>query len=180
MLDNSIIKEAKKGDFIAFEKIVTEYEALVYNTCYKLLSNVEDSRDATQDTFVKVYKNLSKFNEDSNLKAWIYTIAYNTCLDIIRKRKEVISLDDDEKFIEIKDKANVEADVLNKEKRNVILKSLNKLSFEHKSLIVLRDIDGYSYEEISQIMKIPLGSVKSGISRGRKKLKEIIEKSGEL
>ncbi len=95
MTDEELVRNSLDGDPHSFEQIVTKYEKLVYSVCYRMFNNPDDAMDCTQDTFIKVYKNMEKAIGKGNFKSWICTIATNTCLDELRKRKnkQTISLD---------------------------------------------------------------------------------------
>ncbi|WP_064505468.1 RNA polymerase sigma factor [Defluviitalea phaphyphila] len=179
----SLIKKAKKGDILAFEELILRYEAKIYNIAYRMLSNEEDAKDVSQEIFIKVFKKLKKFRGDSNFSTWLYRIATNACIDELRKRKgkEIYSVDEKIETKEgsiikeyVDDKQNVEELIINKEKAYSIQLAINKLSEEHKKAIILRDLQGLEYNEISKILECSLGTVKSKISRARRKLKELL------
>lgn len=180
---DDLVLRAKNGDMQAFEQIVLQYEKLVYNIAYKIFSNAEDAKDVSQDVFIKLYRNISKYEGTSSFKTWLYTIAYNTCIDEIRKRKKakISSMDKmiegDENNFERQFASNEptpEQQVLIKEEISAVERAINKLNEDHKMIIVLRDIRQLSYDEIVQITGLSLGTVKSRINRARKKLKEFI------
>ncbi len=188
-LEKLIIQEAKSRSQYAFEKLVTAYEKIIYNISYRMFNNEEDAKDMTQEIFVKLYKNLDKFDENAKFSTWIYRIAVNACIDEIRKRKgketvsinEMIELDDgevDKQFAA--DEPTPENKVICKEDIKHLKEAIESLPENHKVLIILRDIQGYSYEEIADITESNLGTVKSRISRARNHLKNIIMKKSEL
>lgn len=187
--DELLIKMVLKGNTDAFESIVYKYEKMVYSIAYRIFSNKEDAADITQEVFIKLFKSLENISKKPNLKSWLYTVAYNASIDEIRRRKgkDTLSSDEDikgseESFINTikSDAPTPEENTLNKEKSRIIQNALSSLNEKHKSLIILRDINGLSYNEISEITNQSLGTVKSGISRARKNLRDILEKNGEL
>lgn len=183
-----LVALAKQGDMDAFEALILQHEKIVYNIAFRMMDGGEDVKDMAQEVFLKVYRNLDRFDGKSTFSTWIYRIAVNTCIDEIRKRKgkQTYSLDaelEDEDGNYKKQFADEggrpEEEMLQKELRAEVLAALETLSPEHKAAVILRDIRGYSYEEIAEMMQMPLGTVKSRISRGRAQLKEEILKIRE-
>lgn len=177
-----LLKKIKNGDVESFELLIADYQVYAYNVAYRMLGNEEDAKDMTQEALIKVYKSIHKFKENSNFSTWLYRIVMNTCKDELKKRKEVIlSLD---KEIETNDgriSREIGDDRLNPSKiveRNEVSKmvqeAISALSDSNRMVIVLRDIQGLSYEEISQVIKEPIGTVKSRINRGRSQLKKLL------
>lgn len=188
-LENILINKAKQGNITAFEKLITSYEKVVYNISYRMFNNEEDAKDISQEVFIKFYKNLDKFDGTSKVSTWLYRITVNTCIDEMRKRKgketssidEVISMDEgDLKKQYQNDSKTPEEKLISKEDIDDLKKAIDSLSQNHKTLIVLRDIQGLSYSEISEITDCSLGTVKSRLARARVQLKNIILKQKEL
>lgn len=180
-----LIKSALEGDMQSFEELIYQYEKKVYNVALRVFKNPEDAKDISQDVFIKIYKNLDKFDNKSSFSTWLYRITTNTCIDELRKRKgkETVSIDNDIEDDEGKFKREFadneptpEEKVISKEGESEIIKSMNTLSDEHRTIIVMRDIQGLSYTEISEIIGVSIGTVKSRISRARLQLKNIILK----
>ncbi|MBR0105009.1 MAG: sigma-70 family RNA polymerase sigma factor [Firmicutes bacterium] len=177
-----LVKLAKKGKMEAFESLVRLNETKIYNICLRMLGNKDDALDASQDTFIKAYKNISKFDERSKFSTWLYRIAVNTSLDMLRKNKSVktVSMDDvKENSLGAYEKmpspeGNPESITLENEGKAEVLSAMEKLSEEYKTALVLRDLQGLSYIEISRITDTSLGTVKSRIARGRRNLREIL------
>lgn len=184
MSDNEalLLKKIKNGDIASFELLISEYQVYAYNIAYRMLGNEEDAKDVTQEALIKVYKSIHKFKENSSFSTWLYRIVMNTCKDELKKRKEAtVSLD---KEIETNDgtvsreigddRLNPSRIVERKEVSHVVQEAINTLSDANRTVIVLRDIQGLSYEEISKVIKEPIGTVKSRINRGRGQLKKIL------
>lgn len=183
-IDIEIVEKIIKGEMDSFEKLINKYQKMVYNLAYRIFNNNSDAEDITQEVFLKIYKNIEKCSGKESIKTWIYTITYNTCIDEVRKRKgkNNISLDaslendEGEYFIEIPSKEPTpETQMINKEGIKEIENALNKLTEIHKTLIFLRDIKGFTYNEISEIMDINIGTVKSKLNRARNNLKNILK-----
>jgi RNA polymerase sigma-70 factor (ECF subfamily) len=171
-----LVKRAQKGDNKALEELLFAYEKKVYNTAYRYMGNEADAYDMAQEALIKIYSRIKAFKGDSSFSSWVYRLTVNTCLDGLRKtKKKVISLDASiEGGASYKDNANIlpEEEALRVELRGDIQKAINTLSSEHKSVVILRDINGLSYEEVAQYLSVSVGTVKSRISRARQKLKE--------
>lgn len=176
-----IIKRAKNGSESDFETLILSCQAKAYSIAYRYLNNQEDAMDALQESFIKAYRGLGTFKEDSSFQTWIYRIVVNTCYDILRKKKSRIQADslyktdgDDEYMIEVPDKDKGPEDlVLAREESRDIFKVLEMLPLDQKEIILLRDVEGYTYEEIVDILEINIGTVKSRISRARLRLREL-------
>lgn len=186
MKDNELwlIEQSRKGNIDAFEELIRDYKKSAYNIALRVLRNVEDAEDISQEALIKVYKNIQNFNMQSTFKVWMYRIVVNTCLDFKRKKKfKTYSIDEDiylgenkEVHRQIADNANNPDVLIDKNyTNNVVNDSLNKLDDDFKTIIILRDIQGFSYNEISEILSLSLGTVKSRLNRARKNLKDIIE-----
>ena len=184
-----LLKKAIKGDIESFERLIEKYQVKAYNIALRMMGNEEDAKDTLQDAWIKIYKSLKKFRQDSSFYTWIYRIVTNTCHDALKKRNrinQVTSLTDYSNSFEgeindIKDEVHIPERIFeNKEYTQLLLESLDKLSTDHKQIIILRDVQGFSYEEISQIMACSEGTVKSRLSRARIKLKEIISQDRSM
>lgn len=185
MSDEELIKLVKKGDIDAFEQIIKKYEKKIFSLIFNMVRNENEVEDIAQEVFLKVYRYIDKFNGDSSLYTWIYKIATNLCLDKIRKRKEVIyideklQLDDGEVDFQLQSEEKTQDELYEqKELKQKLEKCINMLPEKQKAMIVLRDIKGFSYDEISEILDLKLGTVKSQINRARLKLKDLLEKDG--
>ncbi len=177
MDEKSLIEKAIKGDARAFEQIVKTYGKLVYGTALRLCKNEHDAEDCAQEVFIKLYKSLASFKFASSFSTYIYRITSNVCLDFMRKRGETFSTDEAE--FDIPDTASrPDEQLFKKQRREIFEQALAGLSYEHREMIVLRDMNGLSYSEIAQSTGIPENTVKTRILRARKNLREILQKSG--
>ena len=179
--EKRLIEQAQRGDESSFEALILSCKGKAYNIAFRFLRNEEDALDALQESFIKIYRNLEKFNCESKFDTWVYRIVVNTCNDMLRKNKDkpfVESLyrsdDEDEYQIEVPDAGPGPADALeNKEDSAYILSCLERVGGDHREVLILRDIKGFSYDEIADILQCSIGTVKSRISRARQRLKEI-------
>jgi RNA polymerase sigma-70 factor (ECF subfamily) len=183
--DEELVEKVKKGDADVYEKIIQKYQSKVFGLIYNMTKNQNEIEDLAQEVFIKIYKNLGKFKGESSLYTWIYKITVNLCLDEMKKRKNVIYLDekievDDgevNRELPSEDKSQEEL-YEEKELQEKLHNCINKLPEKQRVMIVLRDIKGFSYEEISKITDVKLGTVKSQINRARLKLKELLDEEG--
>jgi len=187
--ERALVIEAVSGDIQSFQKLIEIHQKKIFNLVYRMINNEEDAKDLTQDILVKAFKNIEKFRLDSSFSTWLYRIATNTCLDELRKRKKRFSeipltVEDEETDKTIKeyaiDRNGPDSIYLKKERQRLISDEIKKLSPDYKQMIILRDIQGLSYEEISEICEVNIGTIKSRINRGRNQLRERLMKYKEL
>ena len=176
--DEELIARFQDGDNYAFDQIVRRYKDQLLNFIFRYINDTSEAEDIVQETFFRVYRHKHYYREIAKFPTWIYTIASNLAKTELRRRKRrnFFSINDDtykEKEINIKNKMNnPEQDVNSTVTENVIQNAINKLSPKFRQVIILRDIQGFSYEEISVIIRVPLGTVKSRVNRARIKLQE--------
>jgi RNA polymerase sigma-70 factor (ECF subfamily) len=177
--ENYLIRQVKDDDPSTFEWIVLKYQDRIYNLCRYLLGNSQDAEDAAQDVFIKAYRKLKDFRPESSLYTWLYRIGVNTCLDHKRKfRPEPFK---DQSLAEDLPSAepSPERCYQSKEIGQAIQSALSRLSKNSKTVIVLKEIEGLSYEEIAEVLNTSVGTVKSRISRTREELRRLLEKKNE-
>ena len=181
-----MLKLASKGDMNAFEALILQYEKFIYNIAWRIMGNAEDAKDASQEVIIKIYNNLAACASMEHMRAWVARVTHNVCMDELRRRKgkATLSYDDTQNNDDAPQQFTDPADgpetlLLRKELAAQIEAGLKLLSDEHRALIVLRDVQGLSYEEVAQATQTPLGTVKSRLSRGRHKLKQILLKTQE-
>lgn len=179
-----LIERSQKGDVASFEQLIHQYQVYVYNIAYRTLGHEEDAKDAAQDALIKVFKNISQYTGDAQFSTWLYRIVVNTCKDYLRKRAglketalEGLDSDGDSTVWELpaSDTIQPEKQLERKEIQKKIHQALDQLPGANKTAVILRDIQGLSYEEISQIEACSVGTVKSRINRGRKYLRELLQ-----
>ena len=180
-----LIKRAQRGDAKPFEILVNMYQNRVFGLCVKLTGNRDDAEDLAQEVFIKAYHALDGFRLEADFGTWLHRIAVNMYLNMKKKNSRVIqvSLDepistgDGEVSREIADQdaaGNPLASLEEVEFRGMVRQALDQLSQEHRSVLVLRDMEGYSYDEIATLTQCSLGTVKSRINRARQALRELI------
>lgn len=178
----------KRGEETVFEELVKRYQKRVYNTTYRMLGSPEDASDMAQETFLRVYRNLNNFREDASFSTWLFKITTNICRDYLRKEKRnSVKISYEENITEKLspnrselpgEQNNPEEISLRLETQNEIQSLINKLPEKQKEVLVLREFQNFSYEEMAAILDISIGTVKSRLSRARKtirqNLKEIV------
>lgn len=174
-----LIDNAINGDINSFEKLIKKHQKFAYNVALKYLKDPVDAEDATQESLIKAFRYLKSFNKNSKFSTWLYRIVINTCKDELRKHKkdqDSYSLDNEDNYINAIEDESYEPlkNAENKELGKNLHKAIEKLELTYKDVIILCDMKDYSYQEISDILEIPIGTVRSRISRGRKKLRKII------
>ena len=176
--DEELIERFQNGDLYAFDLIVKRYKDQLINFAYRFLGDLEDSEDIVQETFLRVFRKKDAYKNVAKFSTWIYTITGNLAKTELRRRKRrkllsISNLGYNNKDYELPDlKKGPEERVDLSIQDEMIQKAINSLSKKFKEVIILRDIQELSYEEISNIAKIPLGTVKSRVNRGRLKLQE--------
>lgn len=182
------IQEAAEGNMESFEKLIQVYEKRIYNICLRLLKDQEEAYDAAQEVCIKVWKQLSQFKGESKLSTWIYRITTNTCIDWLRKQKKrenevTLFVDEQEQEERLTDLADIWKDMSQKmagdELKAVIWQGIQELKSDHRTVIVLRDVEGQSYDEMATSLGVSVGTVKSRLSRARQQLKKILEQDKE-
>jgi RNA polymerase sigma-70 factor (ECF subfamily) len=185
--EQRLVEAGQRGDVDAFNQLVRLYEGRLYNLCYRMLGDSESAADATQDAFLSAYRNLRSFRGGS-FRSWLLRIATNTCYDVlrVRKRRPTISLDaaldseDESAHFDPPDPGEAPDEAaLRRELGVAIEHGLAQIPNDQRAVVILSDIQGLSYDEIATITGTNLGTVKSRLSRGRARLRDIL-KAGEL
>ncbi|OGW40319.1 MAG: hypothetical protein A2010_15815 [Nitrospirae bacterium GWD2_57_9] len=182
--DSDLIRLFQGGDQTSFEEIVSRNQDRVYNLCRRILGNGHDAEDAAQDVFVKAYQNLHHFQPNAALYTWLYRIAVNTCIDY-RRRPLFESLfrrnsEGEEVMIDaVSDQPSPERLYESAQNERLLQQGLAAISPKLRAAIVLREVEGLSYEEIADVLEVSLGTVKSRISRAREELLAQLQLIGE-
>jgi RNA polymerase sigma-70 factor (ECF subfamily) len=169
-----LIEQFKGGDRTAFGRIVQTYQDRIYNLCRYLLRNKQDAEDVAQDVFIKAFRRLNDFRPESSLYTWLYRIGVNTCLDHKRKLRPEPFTNGFQGEDQPSEEPSPERRYQSKEIGRAIRSALDQLSKISRTVIVLKEIEGLSYEEIAEVLNISAGTVKSRISRSREELRRIL------
>lgn len=178
--DIDLINSFKNGNKAVFGDIVLRYQDRIYNLCRYMLGNEHDAEDISQDTFIKAYRKLGEFQPNAALYTWLYRIAVNACIDHKRKPffESIFRRSDrgDETVIEYPSVSpSPEKKYESKQIQSALEKALRKLSLKLRAAIVLKEIEGLSYDEIADTLDISIGTVKSRISRAREELRILLK-----
>ena len=186
--DFELIRSFLSGEKTAFDQLVIRHKDRVFNLCYRILGDYNEANDYAQETFIKAFKSLKGFRFESSFSTWLYRIAVNNCKNRLRSLEKryqgkTVSLENTNypgkgnPAFEIRDDSSSPANELErKEKSAFIQTAINSLPAEQKIVIILREIEGRSYEEIAETTGLALGTVKSRLARGRMELKNKLRK----
>ena len=182
--ERDMIERTSRGDAAAFNRLMEQHERRMYAVALRMCGNREDAQDCLQEAMLRVYRAIGGFKGQSSFSTWVYRITMNTCLDELRRKKnrQSTSLDSllDMGWSPSDDTNAPEKQAMRSELRRNLNRAIQELPEEMRSAVVLRDIQGFSYEEIAHMLEINVGTIKSRISRGREKLREKMKENAEL
>lgn len=190
-MDAELITACKAGDGHAFEQLVHKYEARVYTHCLRMVGDEQESADLMQEVFLKVFRNIGNYEQTYAFYTWVYRITVNCCIDFLRKRRRrhgslTLSMEKPDgpgeagREREIADETYVPDRLLaNAELREALDAAIGKLSEKLRAIVILKEIEGYSYEEIGRTLGCSRGTVKSRLFRARERLRELLTPSME-
>lgn len=176
-----LIQDFLDGNSQAFNRLVLLYQTKIFNLALNYVKNQEEAKDLAQDIFVTVYRSLPKLREKEKFTSWLYQIAVNHCRNRYKKLSRRgyfnnISLDDEESFLQITNDESPEKTLQRQNTINIVRATIASMGEAEKEIILLRDVQELAYEEISDILQIPLGTVKSKLNRARNALKDRLKK----
>jgi RNA polymerase sigma-70 factor, ECF subfamily len=178
LTDQELVRRAQRGDPDAFDELVRRHQARAVNVACRLLGDLALAHDAAQDAFVAAWRALPRFRRAANFSTWLYRILYNTCLDYSRKRgrsPEVTLGEPDPDGPPVPEAVDTDptpdARLEQKELGELVAQALARLDEKHRSILVFFDIEGLAYEEIAEIQRLPIGTVKSRLNRARHALR---------
>jgi RNA polymerase sigma-70 factor (ECF subfamily) len=180
--DHRLITDCLNGDTAAFGVLVRQYQDRLYNTVYRLVANAEDAQDVVQEAFLSAYQSLDSFKGDSLFFTWLYRIAVNTAISHKRKQRVVLSMDvgrNGEGPVQPLDDSEYSrpGEALERaEQERRVQDALGRLSPEHRTVLVLKDMEGQKYETMAEVLQVPIGTIRSRLHRARAELRELLEK----
>jgi len=186
--DTDLVRRSKTGDVNAFGELVERYQSLVVGFCYRLLGNREDAEDIAQETFMRAFSAIGRFQPRAKFSTWLLTIAKNLSLNLLRDERRrgrdvhvATVLEQEMQAVELvpSDDPRPDETLRQDERADRVRRALFELSDIHRSIIVLRDFEGMTYEEIAKVMRCRKGTVKSRLSRARDHLKEVLIATGD-
>ena len=174
--DSELINQIRSENTGAFETLIEDYKKLVSHIIFRMVSNISDREDICQDVFVKIYQNIGGFRFDSKLSTWIATIAHNTCINYLQKKKIPLFADQTPEGLTLENQSSDEilpdTFVMENDISVQIKSEIEKLDIPYRTILTLYHLDEMSYAEISEIMNLPQGTVKSYLFRARKQLRK--------
>jgi RNA polymerase sigma-70 factor (ECF subfamily) len=174
-----------QGDTAAFGELVRRYQDRLYNTVYRLVDNAEDAQDVVQEAFLNAYQALDHFKGDSLFFTWLYRIAVNTAISFKRKQRVVISMDagrQDGVVIDPIDPSDISRPghaLEQAEQERRIQAALSRLSPEHRTVLVMKDMEGQKYETMAEVLQVPIGTIRSRLHRARVELRDLLSQDEE-
>lgn len=184
MTEQELVRAAAGGDTEAFEQLVRTYENKIYHLALRMCGSSEEAGDIAQEAFLAAWRGLPSFRGESNFATWLYRLTSNAAIDYLRRQKKErgdMSLDDEELGLDAVDTGPGPQDAAEQtEVQSAVAAGLRQLSEGHRQVLVLREIQGLSYEEIAAVLEVDLGTVKSRISRARTALRKILLENGNL
>ena len=188
MTEKNLIRRAKSGDQEAFGQLVLAHQNKIYTLCVHMVTDREEAADLAQEAFLKAWRSLSSFQEESSFATWMHRLTTNVCLDYLRKQTRrqniapAISLDDEEAaWSEPADRSQDPQEKLEQlERKQALNRALEELPEHHRRMLLMREVSGMSYQEIADGLDVDLGTVKSRISRARERLRKILLRDGNF
>lgn len=184
MTAEELVRAAAKGNTLAFEELVRLHEKKVYALALRMCGNSEDAADVAQEAFLSAWRGLPSFRGEAGFSTWLYRLTSNAAIDQLRKGKrqrEEASLDDGDLPLDVPDRQpGPQEAVESAELQRAVADGLRELSEDHRQILLLREYQGLSYDEIAQALEVDLGTVKSRISRARRALRKILLERGNL
>jgi len=186
--EQELVTRAKAGDDEAFAQLMRDNEKRIYNLTLRMTGNPEDAMDLAQEAFLNAWRGLKFFQGDSAFSTWVYRLASNACIDHLRrkKRRQDISApmptdeEDDSQPDIPDDRFRPDRELERRELRRAVIRGLEQLSDEHRQVLVMRELNGLSYQEIADVLDLEAGTVKSRIARARNSLRKILVESGNF
>jgi RNA polymerase sigma factor (sigma-70 family) len=173
MIAPELVRNAKSGDREALITLLLEMETHVYRTAYYILGNEQDAMDASQEALIRIYTKIDSYEEKALFKTWVQRIVTNICIDKFRKAKPTISIDELE--MSFTSHSNVEDEIMGDYLAKDIREAIDKLPEHHRSVVVLRYMQDFSYHEIAESLNLPLNTVKSYLFRARQQLQTLLQ-----
>lgn len=173
MVEQELIRAAQSGDREALITLLREIEQHVYRTAYYILNNEQDAMDAAQEALIRIYSKINSYEEKARFKTWVQRVVANICIDKFRRNKPSVSIEEHEMVFS--DSQNVEGEVLSRYMMKDVHAAIYQLPEHHRTVIVLRYLQDFSYNEIADSLDLPLNTVKSYLYRARQQLQGLLQ-----
>lgn len=178
--DRRLIAECLAGRTAAFGELVRRYQDRLFNAIVRVVETGEDAADVVQDAFLNAFQSLNSFKGDSEFFTWLYRIAFNAAISLRRKKRAVLSFDGDDRTatepVDPSEYARPGVALERSEEDGQLLAALNRLSPEHRMVLVLKELEGQKYEDIAEVLDVPIGTVRSRLHRARMELRDLLHR----
>jgi RNA polymerase sigma-70 factor (ECF subfamily) len=176
--DNRLITECREGNLAAYGELVSRHQDRLFHTVLRLMDNAEDARDVVQEAFLHAYQSLHSFKGDSLFFTWLYRIAVNTAISMKRKQRPMLRIHTGEDSgtidpLDLSDQTRPGRAIEMAEDERKVHDALNRLSVEHRAVLVMKDMEGMKYEEMAEVLGVPIGTIRSRLHRARLEIREI-------
>ncbi len=182
--DDRLIADCLKGQTAAFGELVRRYQDRLFNTVFRLVDSAEDAQDVVQEAFLHAYQSLDRFKGESQFFTWLYRIAVNSAISLKRKQRIVVSLHIDREGQgsvpephDVSELSQPDLVLERADEERRIQAALNRLSPEHRAVLILKDLEDQKYETMAEILQVPIGTIRSRLHRARLELREVLEKT---
>jgi RNA polymerase sigma-70 factor (ECF subfamily) len=178
--DRRLVLECLRGENAAFEELVRKYQDRLFNAVYRLVDNAEDATDVVQEAFLSAYQSLHSFKGESEWYTWLYRIAVNSAISLKRRRPQMIHLgghNAGEPWSQLADSSagtHPEHGLEREEEERRVQQALNQLPAKDRAVLILKEVDGLSYEAVAQVLQVPIGTIRSRLHRARMKLRRLL------
>lgn len=181
--DLDLARRHRYGDETAFEEVYRQYVQMAYNLCLRMVGKPEEAEDLAQDVFLRIHRHLGRFSGRSTLKTWIYRVTINYCRSKLSRKRwftRTIQEEDEEGGVQLEDTARgPEENALANDDARTVMRALQKVKPKFREAVVLRDLEGMSYDEIAEVLKVRIGTVRSRIARGRDQLRTELDEEAK-
>ena len=183
--DHRLIADCLQGRTAAFGELVRRYQDRLYNCIYRLVDSEEDAQDIIQEAFLNAYQSLDRFKGDSQFFTWLYRIAFNASISLKRRQRTAVALKSGRMGIRVSepldasDSSRPEYALERAEQQRRVQQALNRLSAEHRTVLILKDMEGQKYETMAEILQVPIGTIRSRLHRARLELRELLQRDEE-
>lgn len=180
--DQRLIAACRQGDTAAFGELVRRHQDRLYNVVYRLVGNAEDAQDVVQEAFLSAYQSLDGFKGDARFFTWLYRIAFNTAVSHKRRQRVIVSLDANRSRgglpepLDCSEETRPGYALEQADQERLVHEALQRLSPEHRAVLVLKDLEGQKYETMAEILQVPIGTIRSRLHRARLELRELLER----
>ncbi len=181
--EQRLIEQCRKGQTAAFGELVRRYQDRLFNTVYRLVDSTEDAQDVVQEAFLHAYQSLDRFKGDAQFFTWLYRIAVNSAISLQRKQRSTVRLSVDRggqgsvpEPHDVSEFSQPDQALERADEERRIQSALNRLSAEHRAVLILKDLEDQKYETMAEILQVPIGTIRSRLHRARLELREVLEK----